>query len=410
MTLKENTVLNKGFMTVRHLIMDGTNLEIGKTLAEIAMNRHNFSKDKIKCSNPVIAGARKEYYARNYPVHAERAKGVAKALNVEYTDNEYDTTSIQYNQEMPMPLGCSTVYYPPGTTTDKAGYISRNFDFPTGSLPEIMGIPIPPQVQNQVRPLMADPYIIESYPDEGFSSVCLTSFDVLSGVLEGVNSCGVMVAINGDETAPIDPVQMGNIDRVGLHELQAMRLILDTCATAKEAKTTLLTHKHYYNFMPCHYIIADLNSCFVFEVDHSRNAEYIVPGGDTPMVLTNHLLYMYPTVETMPQETDFLKAGTSSFQRFKKLALTLNDTPSPYSTDFMKKLNASVSVSQVVSWIPEEQRRQLIEQPGLSRTLWHNLINNKTKTMDIKFYTGEEYTKGSLTEKYADYMQIALKC
>jgi hypothetical protein len=30
--------------------------------------------------------------------------------------------------------------------------------------------------------------------------------------------------------------------------------------------------------------------------------------------------------------------------------------------------------------------------------------------MDIKFYTGEEYAKGRLTEMYTDYIQVALKC
>lgn len=392
-------------MTVRHVTMDGTNFEIGKTLAEIAIKRHKFSKETIKSSDSVITGARKEYYARNYPIHAKRAQGVAEALNVKHTDNTYDTTAIPYNQALP--FGCSTVYFPPDMTVNKTGCMSRNFDFPVVSLPEIMGISVPPSLQDAVHPVMADPYIIELHPDEGYDSLCITSFDLLSCVLEGVNSQGLIVALNGDETAPMNPMD-NNIGKVGLHELQLMRVILDTCATVKEAKNTLLTNKHYYQFMPCHYIIADLKNCFVFEFDHSRNTEYIIPGEKNTQIITNHLLHMYPAVETMPSETGFLQVGTSSFQRFKKLAEALDSTSPPYTPEFMKELNDSVSVSKVVSWVPEEHREKLVTQPGLSRTLWHNLLNNKSKTMEIKFYTGEEYANGNLTEQYTDYFQVAL--
>lgn len=411
MKWSESVISNKGFMTVRHLVLQGTNYDIGKKLAEIAVERHDLSKETVTVSDPVVTLARHTYFARNYPILLERARGVAAALKIDFKD--FIPTEIPYNQGMPI-FSCSVVYYPPTTTESGDGCLSRNYDFPTGTLPGIMGIPLPAEAGDQLSPVMGDPYILEMHPDSGYNSLCLTSFDLLSGVLDGINSKGLIVAVNGDETAVVDPsVMVSGHLKVGLHELQGMRLLLDTCATVKEAKETLLVNTHFHSLMPCHYIIADQEgNSFVYEYSNV-NTEYIINGSTAPFVITNHPLHQFPSVDDFPEQMSTLETGTSSFERYKTLVKLIESEDPPYTTDFMKKANADVSVSKVVSWIPDSEREQLAASPGLARTLWHCIYNNTSNTakrLDIKFYVCDEPTeKGNFTEQYTKYYQFNLE-
>ena len=399
----------ESFMTVRHLLIKGTNYEIGKKLAEIAMERHNFCLETAAVSDPVVARARRTYFARNYPIHLERSRGVASALGADCEDDLCDTTDIPYNQEMPLPPGCSVVFYPHQTTIDGHSYLHRNFDFPTGTLPDILGIGLPDEMRTILHPMMGDPYIMEIYPEDGgYASLFLTSFELLSGVLDGINSEGLIVSVNGNETAVFDPSVLQSGKKVGLHELQGMRLLLDTCATVEEAKKALMLNKHYYAFMPCIYLIADQEgNSFVYESSGSN--EYIVNGTGGPHIVTNHPLHLYPSVSDFPEKMRTLEVGTSSFERYKALADSIESKKPLYTVDFMKKVNDSVSVSKVVSWIPESERRQFAAQPGLSRTLWHCIYDINTRTLDIKFYVRDELTENSLIEQYSEYFTFALE-
>lgn len=401
------TTLDTGesFMTVRHLVIKGTNYEIGKTLGDIAVNRHNFCKE-VALSDPVMTRARRCYFAQNYPIHLERARGVADALNVDSMDDTVDVTEIPLTQ---MLLGCSVVYYPPQTTVTGTGCLSCNYDFPTATLPDIAGITdIPPEIRQTLRPLMADPYIIELYPETGYASLCLTGFELLSGVLDGVNAEGLMVSVMGDETVAVDPsLMVSEIKRVGLHELQGMRLLLDTCATTKQAKQALLTNKHFHTFMPCHYIVADRTSSFVYEYSCGHNNEYIVEGTGIQIV-TNHPLHQYASVNNFPEDIATITVGTSSFERYKTMVTMIENEPPPYTGDFIKSVNNAVSVSNVISQIPEKYREQIVASPALSRTLWHCMYDSDALTLDIKFLTGDE-CGDDFVEYYTEYFHFALE-
>jgi len=130
----------KSFMNVRHICIKGTNQEIGEKLAQISKSRHGLSKDKLK-SDSIITKNRFEFYSQNYPVLCERGIGVSRALSINYGDYNYDPHNIIYNMGIttPMPIGCSVVHYPQSITNDGNSYLSRNFDFPTGSIYEITG-------------------------------------------------------------------------------------------------------------------------------------------------------------------------------------------------------------------------------------------------------------------------------
>ncbi len=260
------------FMTVRHLTVRGTNFEIGRQLGELAIERHGKSSTSY-LADPLYANARRVYFQRHYPIHWERVRGVAAALGLDTEDDRYDLTGLQYNLDVPPPTpGCSVVYYPPSTTATGRGYLSRNYDFSTGSMADLMGAPLPPEFKCQMNPIMREPYIMEWYPEDGgYASLAIHAFDLLSGTLDGLNSAGLVVSIMADEEAmaelgPRLEPHVGSPRVTGLHELQVMRWLLDTCATTDEAKVALLTIKQYYMFIPCHYIIADrAGNSFIYE-------------------------------------------------------------------------------------------------------------------------------------------------
>jgi hypothetical protein len=403
---------DKGFMTVRYLVMRGPNFEIGRKLGEIAMNRHGITRDHLLSLDPVVTSGRKRYFELNYPIHLERSRGAAYALGIDPADHAYDPTALPYNQEMPSetsPLGCSVVYYPPATTKNGHGLLSRNFDFPKGTLAEVLGIG--DSEERDTRPMMADPYVIELYPeDSGYASLCLFSFDLLSGVLDGINSEGLAVSVNGDEVA-MSRGSEPNVRGVGLNELQGMRLLLDTCATVEEAKQTLLCNKHFYSFMPCHYVIADRHGkAFVYEPSLARNNEYFIEATDNPMIVTNHPLYVYQSIAEFPEETGPLEAGTSSFERYMRLVDLITDAEKPYTIDTLKEINAGVSVSSVVSWVSEDKRQEYGAATGMSRTLWHCVYDCVARSLDIKFYLGDQPgDRGNFSERYSDYFWFVLE-
>jgi hypothetical protein len=267
-----------------------------------------------------------------------------------------------------------------------------------------------------MKPMMAEPYVIELYPqDDGYSSLFITSFDLLAGVLDGVNSEGLTVCLNGDEIAMAENFQQGvpsfGSKTVGLNELQVMRLLLDTCATVTEAKKTLKENSHYFSFIPCHYLIADnKGDSFIFEIDHQTQEIFFIDGEAKPQVMTNHPVQMFPSIEHFPEKSSFLEAGTSSFQRYHQLIEQLESDLPPYSFETIKSLCGAVAVSELVKSIPSDVRMQILSQPGLSMTLWHCIYNCSKRNLQVKFLTKKEVTKdGGYSEEYSDYYTFQLK-
>src|SRR4029453_5063373 len=117
------------------------------------------------------------------------------------------------------------------------GVGSRDYDFTTGALS--FGF-LPPGMLHPT----ARPYLLELHPDRGYASIAMVAYDLLSGVLDGMNSEGLTVTLAMDNTlfsgGKIEPTQVA---AVGLGELQTLRLLLDTCATVAEAKQALLSAK-----------------------------------------------------------------------------------------------------------------------------------------------------------------------
>ena len=398
------------FVTVRELVIRGTNFEIGQIVARLAIERYGRGPADFTC-DPLFGRARREYMRTHFPFHWERMRGVADALGLDPADDNYDLTEIAYLTDLPMPPpGCSAVYYPPTTTATGTGFLSRNYDFTIDSVADFMNIPLAAEERNKLRPIMSEPYVMIWHPtDGGYATLAVHAFDLLAGTLEGINSAGLVVSILADHTAinelgpGLDP-HSGPARAVGLHELAVMRLLLDTCSTAAQAKEALLGIKQFYSFAPLHYIIADRSgNSFAYEDSTSRNRQNIIDGGGGPQVLTNYQIHKYASPVAPPLKE--LNVENETYWRQKRLVDRIEAHTGPFTPAEMKAANACVSVGAIMNQI--EPDHPLREVP--SRTIWHSLYHQEPSRVEISSYLGEAFEPdGAYRERRSDYMTFVL--
>jgi predicted choloylglycine hydrolase len=368
------------FMEVRHVRIEGSNFEIGRMLARIA----KAAGFQLRPGEDTLRQrVQREYMQENCPILFERMEGIADELGVDVEDDRYDLSSLFFVPGAGP--GCSVVFYPAGNTDSGHDILSRNYDFTTGDLQGRR----PAEGQPAA---MARPYIIELHPDRGYASLAICAFDFLSGVLDGVNSEGLAVAILADdETSSAEGLEA--TAGVGMHELAAMRYLLDNCKDVPEAKEALLSLKHYYSYIPCHYIIGDSSGrSFIFEFHPQRNRVAIIDG-EGPQCITNHLVSNYDSLEELPQG--------DSYDRYKTLRKTVTASPR-FTTEDIIASNMSVAV-------PPDAAGDSAYAPG--RTLWHSLYDLDERSMRVRFYIGEEPDASDSTRvilQYTNYMEFQL--
>jgi len=362
------------FVEARHVILRGSNFEIGKKIGELA------KKDGTPIApsdDHIMNRAKREYLAKNYPILHERMKGVAAAYGLNFFDDSYDFSGL-FQPQMAAP-GCSVTFYPAEHTENDHNILSRNYDFTTG---DITGR----RPQKGRLPIMARPILFEIHPDNGYSSLSLCAFEYLGGVLDGINSEGLVVAILAEEESG-SKVGREPSDEVGMHELMGMRYLLDNCKNVEEAKEALLSLKHYYSFIPCHYIVGDRNgkSC-IFEFSPTRNRNYVIDGKG-PQCVTNHLVFHHQKIEEFPATN-----LNWSMRRYKMLDESIK-AKEKFTLEEITVINAQVAVPPVVPGNPEFA-------PG--RTLWYAQYDLENLTLTVKFYLGEkpdpEKEKGAILE------------
>jgi hypothetical protein len=294
-------------------------------------------------------------------------RGVAAAFNMRIDNHAMNFSALFYGFSLP---GCSAVFYPPGTTKEGRGVLSRNFDFSTGTLEGKV-------LKPGERPVCARPYLIEMHPDEGYASLALCCFDLLGGVVDGINSEGLCIALLADgELAGkvgVDPF-MGF--QPGFYELQILRYVLDTCADAEEARNAFLEAKLYYCFAPNHYIIADGNGeSFIWENTGQMHYGHIIEGKGEPQMTTNFSLHLHEDLDQLPEE----------FDRFRRMREIFRDRTEKYDLDFIRETSAAVAFC----------KGSYAEGYALPRTIWHALYYPAERRLEVDFYLGDVKDEGN---------------
>ncbi|SFI27830.1 hypothetical protein SAMN05216275_102251 [Streptosporangium canum] len=163
---------HRDFMTVRHMVLRGSQEQIGRALAEEARANAGWRPTE---TDPLINRARWTWFERNWPQHHARLNGVAAAFGVNPDD---DTLRLDDISGLPAGSACSAAWCPPPHATDGRGRIARNYDFFTLSAPDLMATLGGGQPMGIGLPMASRPYVITTIPDDGLASAVLTMSDL----------------------------------------------------------------------------------------------------------------------------------------------------------------------------------------------------------------------------------------
>jgi Acyl-coenzyme A:6-aminopenicillanic acid acyl-transferase/Leucine Rich repeat len=352
-------------MEVRHLVLRGTNEQIGRALAEIGKERYAIRPEPAKDKQQVRA--QRKFLERNYPILLDRMRGVAEAFGKSIDDDDWDFASLGYTD---LKAGCSIAHLPPSSTVNGKSVVSRDYDFTTGALS--FGA-LPPGMLHPT----ARPYLLELHPDRGYASIAMTSYDLLSGVLDGINSEGLTVTLAmDDELFSKFPIEATRDPAVGLSELSTLRLLLDTCATVDDAKQALRSTKQYYQYVPVHYLIADRNGrAFVWEYSESHNQEYVIESPGEPLVMTNFTLHKQ-LEDGKPPSPDKAR-GTCKRYAYLRDKLAVGHLDDATIRGFHQNVDAQMSQAADPSRPP-------------IRTFWHAFYYPEDRRVRLSYYLRDE--------------------
>jgi penicillin V acylase-like amidase (Ntn superfamily) len=312
-------------------------------------------------------------------------RGVAAAFGKSIEDDGWDFSTLWFAD---LRAGCSIAHLPPSSTVNGKSVVSRDYDFTTGSISFNFLSP------GMLHPT-ARPYLLELHPDRGYASIAMVSYDLLSGVLDGINSEGLTVTLAGLFKDASEPTRE---PAVGLGELQILRLVLDTCASVEEAKQTLQATKQYYQYIPLHYLIADrFGKAFVWEYSESHNKEYIVENPGQPLVMTNFLLHKQ-LEDAKPPSAEKAKSVCKRYAYLsEKLATGKFDDKT--IRGFHQTVDAQMSQATDPTSPPE-------------RTFWHAFYYPEDRRVRLSYYLGDEPYPGQprlVRPIRSDYQEFRLE-
>ncbi|HPN72750.1 MAG TPA: C45 family autoproteolytic acyltransferase/hydrolase [Candidatus Omnitrophota bacterium] len=368
--LKNSVIMRKGplaYMEVRHIVLKGSNKEIGQAIADIA--RRDYRVELVKYASPVYARARYTYMRNNYPALLERMKGVAESFGIKLEDTDMDTSSLYYSINPPE---CSSVFFPADVSESGGSFYVCNRDCYPGSVSEAMGL----KRKNGEEDIFSRAAVIELYPDEGYPSIGIAAVDLMNMRVDAVNSMGLGVALFKDATAG-DQNTAGDISRQsGLSIYQAVQIIMDTCSTADEAKEVILSNKITMSPVTARLMVMDSSGrSFLYERSPKDHEDRFTDWQGEPVVVTNHSAYEYPSSDTFPDDE---RDGHGSFKRYRTLEKYVKSRAGKFSES-----DGTEAMELVYERGGDASGKDRV---SAVRTLYTALVNMEERSIKVKFY------------------------
>lgn len=363
------------YQEVRHIVLRGTNEAIGKAFGDIAKEWLGVQPRLFK--NALVGKANRSYLARNYPVLAERMKGLARSYR--FSPDVYFESGLTYDF---FPNACSVSYYPANSTENGHAIFAHNFDWRPGSFSQLFGTP----GTSHDPKLCSKNFVIELYPtDGGYASIGIGGMDFVNGIFGGMNARGLCISVLVDQQCPKNMDAATLEDSCGLGSVALTHLILDTCATVDEAKTALLLNKMFFIFEGVHFLIADATGKSVIcEIDPKIFQWHFTEKGHKPQVMTNHACYLYTDSSKFVKTQD----PYDTFNRYKKIERFIKEHEGKFSVDQIKEAMHLI-----------HGRGMRNEKKIRNRTFWHEIYDTHDKTLEVAFYLKD----GALDHKTGEY-------
>jgi predicted choloylglycine hydrolase len=369
--VKDEVLLTQGkdvYQSVRHIVIRGSNEEIGRALGDIARKDYGINK-LVKYPDKAYARAMDEYLRKDYPILRARSMGVAKSYGQDYGESLSVFSQLVYDAG---PWnGCSSVYYPPSFTTTGGGLLGHNMDYPLCSINKLLKIPA-----DNSPSMFTRNFVIELYPDQGYASIGVGTGDLLS-VVTGMNEAGLIAILHTDNYTLIntDP----DPDLSGLvFPTQLLRCVLENCQTVEEAKKVILNNKISLTFEPAHLLIADPTGKSVcVEINPKNMRMEFTENNGKPQPFTNHPLYRFKAPVDFPKYTPF--ELDSTFARFDQLTEMLSRKKRFSPEDAIDN-----QVRVAARW--NNPGRGSANPSIPNRTIWTDLYDQKARTLKVMFY------------------------
>ena len=374
--LKNEIILESdstNYTEVRHIVLKGTNEQIGNALGEIARKDYDIRLNKY--ADPIYAKARLQYMQKNYPALYDRMKGVAEAYNISFETANFDLSSLLYDVESTL---CSVVYFPPLVTENGHAMAGRNMDF---GIEPIGGMIRKAASTNDMHPF-ARIYVMELYPENGYSSLLIGGHDLIGFQGEGINSEGLAVEIQADVDLTPRITTLEGSRNSGVDRGQIAYLVLDTCKNIEEAKVAFLNNRVYFPIIGAHYLIYDkYGNSTVVEFFPDDESVHFSDGTNQIHIMTNHLEAKYPSINAFP-ELDNNATYYNSFKRFKALFNITENHKGKYT--FQDVVGTLAAVYAEVN-MQEDTPSGAITQ-FLIRTEWNSIVDLSNETISARFY------------------------
>ncbi len=369
--VKNEIILPRGpgeHMEVRHIILKGTNEEIGRAMGDIAQKDYGAHK-LAQYADPSYAKARLEYMRRNNPILLEWMKGIARSYGVSLSGTLSDTSYLPSFFTVPQ---CSALLVPAAYSANGHTFYSSSRDYYVATFSEVMEKkPMPGE-----KKIFSEAAIVELYPDKGHPSLFVAVGDLTCGA-DIVNSEGLSVSAFEDDTYGITRTPKDASRASGLTMQQVVMLIANTCATLDEAKQVLLINKVSMPPIPMHVQVADRTGrAFIYEISPDDFSSHFVDNNGKPQAITNHSVYDYPDLSKMPVNE---KDPYDTFNRYRRLVKFIDSHKDKFSiADGWKAMDL------VMGAVAEASEANHLKIP--LRTFYQVVLDNEERAIQVRFY------------------------
>lgn len=293
---------------------------------------------------------------------------------------------------------CSAVVLPKEKSANDGVFISRNLDlFALVLWTGLFGQPKRPEEEN----CWARELVMEKRPtDGGYRSLSFGGMDALMPYTDGINEKGLYYSLFSDTyaigkqgSAPTG----GALNGISFIQLGSM--LTDKCATVKEAKIEILSHRVLFRFLTAHMLLADATGdATIFEINSgSQEYRFTDRKVNDPLFITNHPVSTYTDPSTYPEYPE--DAEHNTFYRMNLLNKTYDGMKGPFEEKDAKHLTDVVHCAFV-----DDHKAQAGTK---ERTLYNITADLSVPEIKIRYYLsdvgpieGTNHMKDRMTKYY----------
>ena len=253
----------------RRLHLSGTNRAIGAALADHAARHFGTVPDQ---AGPTTT-ARASILAEVAPYILARAEGVRERFP---GADRFGLPCLMDGAPAELPAACSVALLP--RRGQRGPWLVRNFDFGFLSAQDLAGGP------GTGAPMVSAPHVLSLSPaDGGYPTLGISVLDIFGGLTDGVNLHGLGVAL----LQHVGGARLSGPPGA-FNEVELVRLLLETCATADEARAALAGFPRATAWLPCRYLVADAAGHGFVWSEPAEGATVIAFDNRGYLVATNH--------------------------------------------------------------------------------------------------------------------------